>query len=270
MALTLVVLKVAAAGAAGYVLLAALMFAFQRRLMYHRGSRRPDRIEAGAADMAEVRLPTADGLRLLAWHKEAAPGKPTLIVFHGNAGTIAHRVEKMRPVMDAGHGVLLVEWRGFGGNHGRPYEFGLFTDGRAALDFLATRGVPRPRTVLYGESLGTGVAVRMAGDARMGAVILEAPFTSIVDVAARLYWYLPVRRLVLDRYESHKRIASIGCPLLVLHGERDRVVPVELGRALFARGREPKEAWWCREADHVDLYEHGAAEVVLGFLARLG
>jgi len=268
--MTLEVLKAAAVGlGAGYLLLLALMFLFQRRLMYHRGRRRPDRAEAGAEDMAEVRLATADNLSLLAWYKEAAPGRPTVVLFHGNAGNIGHRAGKLRPLLDAGHGLLLVEWRGFGGNRGRPYELGLFTDGRAALDFLATRNVPRPLTVLYGESLGTGVAVRMAGDTRMGGLILEAPFTSTVDVAARLYWYLPVRHLLLDRYESHKRIASVGCPLLVLHGERDRVVPIGLGRALFARAREPKEAWWCKEAGHLDLYDHGAADVVLRFLDRI-
>ena len=164
--------------------------------------------------------------------------------------------------------MLLAEYRGYGGNPGTPSEEGFYADGRAALDFLAAREVPAARIVLYGESLGTGVAVQLALERRVGAVVLEAPFTSAVDVGADIYPFLPVRLLARDRFDSIAKIAAIGAPLLVLHGEADKVVPVRFGRALLAAARQPKEGVFVPGAGHADLYQHGGAGIVLDFLAR--
>ncbi len=253
---------------AGYAALAGCMYLGQRRLMYHPDSSVPSPAAWGVPEMQPVEVETADGLRLLAWYRAAAAGRPTLVYFHGNAGHIGYRGEKVRPYLDAGYGVLLLSWRGYGGNPGSPTEEGLYHDGRAALAYLAAQGVPASRLVLYGESLGSGVAVRMASEQRVGAVVLEAPFTSLADVAARHFWYMPARRLVLDRYDSKARIADIGAPLFVFQGEADRVIPVDLGRELFAAAAEPKEARFYPRAGHNDLYDHGAAQAVLDFLGR--
>ncbi len=255
-------------GVAGYAVLLGGLYLAQRRLIYFPDAEIPDRARAGATMMEDVRLATADGLDLLAWYAPARGGMPTIVVFHGNAGHIGHRFDKLRFLIDAGHGLLLVEYRGYGGNPGSPTEDGLYADADAALAFLAGRAVPSERTVLYGESLGSGLAVEAARRTRVGAVILEAPFTSVADVAAAIYWYVPARRLVLDRFDSTAKIAAIGCPLLILHGERDNVVPARYGRALHEAAREPKELWIAPEGDHNDLYDHGAREVVLEFLAR--
>ncbi len=254
--------------ALGYGALVGLAYALQRRHTYFPDGIKPEPVEAGAGDMEPVGLATADGLGLTAWYRPATEGRATLIYLHGNAGNIAMRVPKARPFIDAGFGMLLTSYRGYSGNPGRPTERGLYADGRAALAFLAEAGVPEAHIVLYGESLGTGVAVQLATERTVAAVVLEAPFTSIADVAAPRFPYLPVRRLIRDRFDSRAKIGNLHAPVLIFHGERDMTVPVRLGRALFAAAREPKEAAWLPYADHNDLYEHGAGAIVLAFLDR--
>ena len=240
--------------------------------MYFPDGAVPDAELAGVPEMSPVRLTTDDGLTLLAWYRPAtAEDLPTLVYFHGNAGHIGHRGAKVRPYLAAGFGVLLVSWRGYGGNPGSPSEAGLYHDGRAALDFLARAGVPPSRIALYGESLGAGVAVQMASERPerpVGAVLLESAYTSMAAVAAHHYWYLPARYLVRDRFDSLAKIGRIGAPLFIVHGERDRIIPVAMARALFAAAAEPKEARFFPAAGHNDLYDHGAAEAVIDFLGR--
>ncbi|MSP83320.1 MAG: alpha/beta hydrolase [Alphaproteobacteria bacterium] len=257
--------SLALTGVAAYGVLVAGLFLAQRRLLYHGTGERPDLALADAGDMAEVRLATADGLDLIAWYRPAVAGRPTIVHLHGNAGHIGHRAGKLGPLRDAGYGLLLVEYRGFGGNPGAPMEDGLYADGRAALAFLRAEAT---NIVLYGESLGSGVAVQLATEARVAGLVLEAPYTSIPDVAQGHYWYVPVRPLLRDRYESVAKIGRVRCPILVLHGEADRVVPIRFGRDLFAAANEPKSAWWSGAAAHDDLYDHGAAEALLEFLGR--
>jgi fermentation-respiration switch protein FrsA (DUF1100 family) len=263
------VLSLVVTAAVGYGLAIGVIYFTQDRLMYHPDTRRPDRALAGLEDMAEVTLRTEDGLELLAWYKPPV-GNPgvTLVYFHGNAGNIAWAWPKARPLLDAGLGLLLVGYRGYGQNAGTPSEAGFYADGRAALDFLASRQVAEGRVALYGESLGTGVAVQMAVERPVGAVILESPYTSTVDVGAEIYSFLPVRLLARDRFDSVGKIAEIEAPLLVLHGEADSIVPVRLGRALLAAAREPKEGVFIPGAGHGDLWRDGVRQTVLDFLTR--
>jgi len=167
----------------------------------------------------------------------------------------------------------LVSYRGYAGNPGTPTEEGLYADGRAALGFLAERGIGPGGVVLYGESLGSGVAVdvarQQAASEPVAAVILESPFSSIADVAQTHYPFVPARWLVKDRFDSVAKIAAIGTPLLILHGGRDRVVPQRFGRRLFAAAAQPKENRWFDEAGHSDLYSHGAAQVATAFIERV-
>ena len=261
--------RYAAYAVAGYVLFTGVIGCSQRRLMYHPDNDPPILSDAGVPDMAAVTLKTSDGLDLLAWHRAATrDGAPTVIYFHGNAGHIGHRGHKVRPYLDAGYGVLLVSWRGYGGNPGSPTEKGFYQDARAALDFLEAAGVAPARMVLYGESIGGGPAVQIATERAIGALVLEAPFTSAADVAQRHYWYLPARYMVLDRFESKSKIGGIDAPLFIVHGERDRIVPVDMGRELLAAANEPKDARFFPGAGHNDLYDYGAAQAVLEFLKR--
>ena len=256
------VVKLAASLLVVWLVLVGCMYAAQRTLMYFPAGDLPP----PPPPFTEVRLRTADGLDLVAWQAAGAPGRPILVYFHGNGGNIAGRVFKVRPFIEAGYGVLLVSWRGYGGNPGSPSEEGLLTDGRAALDHL---GAETP-LVLFGESLGGGVAVRLAAERRPAALILEAPFDSAVAVGAEHYWWLPVRLLMKDRFESIRWIGDVQAPLLIVHGERDGVVPAEHGRRLIEEATEPKQGVFLPRAGHNDLFDHGAAEIELEFLSRLG
>ncbi len=268
--ITLLIVILSAYGA-----VAGLVFAFQRSLMYLPDRSVPRTADWDAADMTPVSLSTADGLELLAWYKPAArPQGPVVAYFHGNGGHIGIRVYKVRPLLDAGFGVLLVSWRGYGGNDGSPSEEGFHEDAEAALAFLAGDGVAAGRVVLFGESLGSGPAVRLgaelaAAGTPVAGIVLEAPFTSAAATAQYHYPWLPAYWLVLDRYESVRRIAGVSAPVLIVHGERDQVVPTRLGRRLLAAAREPKEGVFLPEAGHNDLFEHGAAAVEVRFIRGL-
>jgi len=257
-----------------YVAVVVLMYVLQRNIMYHPHVPKPTRAESGVADMEEVRFSTKDGLELFAWYaasKEAA--KPTVVLFHGNAGSLGDRGFKARVFLDAGFGVMLVEYRGYSQNPGAPTEQGLYADGRAAVAYLKGLGLKGADMVLYGESLGTGVVSQLAAEAAeagdaAAAVVLEAPFTSTVDAGATHYPFLPVRLLMKDRYDSLSRIASIQAPLFIVHGEKDWTVPQHLGRRLFDAAQDPKEALWIPKAGHNDVFDFGAGPAVLNFLER--
>ncbi|MBF0561040.1 MAG: alpha/beta hydrolase [Alphaproteobacteria bacterium] len=256
-------------GAGGYSTMMSGIYAFQRSLMYVPYPLMTTPAKAGVPEMSELRLTTVDGLELVSWYVPAAKGQPTVVYCHGNTGNIASRAFKVRPFLDRGYGVILVGYRGYGSNPGSPTEEGLHMDAMAASQFLADQNIPANRILYYGESLGSGVAVRLAAEHRCpGAIVLEAPFTSTVDVAMGTYWFLPVKQMIKDRFESITRIDRVGAPLLVLHGENDGVVPVRLGRELFEAAAPPKEAAYFPAGGHIDLFENGAIPKIFDFLDR--
>jgi len=255
-----------------YLAALVLLFVLQRSLLFVPNRQRPDLAEAGLAPaMRSVELATADGLRLLGWYQPPAanPGA-VLLYLHGNAGHIGHRSDRVRPYLEAGFGVLLPEYRGYGGNPGRPSEAGSYSDARAAFEFLAREGIGVERVVLYGESLGTGVAVQMAVEHGCAALVLEAPYTSVAAVAQSRYWMFPVRPLVVDKFDSLSKIARVRCPVFIMHGERDRIIPIRFGRALFEAASEPKDAKWFAEGNHTNFDDLGGPAAVLEFLRRQG
>ncbi len=255
-----------------YVAVLVILFVLQRQLLFPAGKEPPSLERAGLASLMEpVRIVTADGLDLLAWyHSPPNQNAPLIVLFHGNGGTMEIRAAKAKTYISAGFGVLLPEYRGYGGNPGSPSEAGLYADGRAALAFAATQGIAPDRRILLGESLGTGVAVQMATEQRVAALVLEAPYTSIADVAQSDFPLLPVWWLVRDRFDSEAKIARVGVPLFVIHGERDGTIPVKFGRALFAAASEPKEAMWLPDAGHGVIGKHAVDAAVLDFLKRNG
>ena len=259
--------RIALIAALVYGVVVGLTYIVQRQLQYFPDRRMYSPLEGGVPEMSVVRFLADDDVQLISWHHAAADGAPTVVHFPGNGGNIAGRGVAARPWIDAGYGVLLVGYRGYGGSDGRPTEEGLYADGRAAIAYLRGHGVAARRIALYGESLGTGVAVKMAVEHEVGAVILEAPFTSAVDVGARAYPILPVRWLMKDRYESLGRIAAVDAPLLIVHGEDDFTIPVAHGRRMLAAAREPKQGVFIAGAGHDDLRAHGADAAILRFLA---
>ena len=240
-----------------YLMIALLMFGCQRSFLYFPDRSAPDLGGAGVEGLEVVRLQSEPGLETAHWFRPpVADDGPVLVIFHGNAGHIGHRVPKFRPLLEAGFGLFLAEYRGYGGNPGKPDEAGLTADAEAVMAYLRDRGIPGDRLVVYGESLGGGPAVKMAVDHDVAGLVLESPFTSIADVAQSHYWYLPARWLVLDKWDNASRIAGLRAPLLLIHGERDRVVPADFGRELFELAPEPKQALFVPGGDHNGLFNN--------------
>jgi hypothetical protein len=256
-----------------YTALVGALYMVQRGLIYHPSSEMPSPAESGMPEMRPVAITAADGIKLVSWYRPAEGGRPIIVYFQGNGGNIAGRGFKARPYLDAGFGMLLAGYRGYGENPGSPDEDGLYADGRAQLTFLAGEGVPPKKWVLYGESLGGGIAVQLAleqaAKTAVGALVLEAPFTSLGDAAAAHYPFVPARMLVKDRFDSLAKIAKIRAPLFVVHGENDAVIPVKQGKELFQEARNPRESHWIAGGGHNDLYDHGVAAMVIGFLDRM-
>lgn len=258
--------------ALGYAVAALLMYVFQRRFQYY-----PDRTrlqtpkDAGAPWMTAVSFDTEDGLTLQAWYAPPRQKDGKIVVlFHGNAGNISHRGMKSAYFYERDYGVLLVEYRGFGGNPGTPSEQGLYKDARAALHFLERQGFNSAQFVLYGESLGTGVAIEMARHVQPPQLILEAPFTSAADVAALTYFWLPVHILMKDKFDSLSKITEIKTSLLVVHGDEDGVIPLALAEKLYEAAGHPKEFITINGGSHSDLYEHHAGHLIADWLDRQG
>jgi fermentation-respiration switch protein FrsA (DUF1100 family) len=256
------------AGAGGYVALLVAMLIFQRSLMYFPNPRRLDPAAEGLPAARVVEFVAADGVRLLAWFVPAQPGKPLVLYFQGNAEGLGARAARFGKLTDDGTGLLALNYRGYGGSGGSPSENGLIADANAAYDFAAKQ-MPPSRIVAFGESLGTAVAVALAAEREVGAIILDAPFTSTADVGAATYWFAPVRLFMFDQFHSDRRIGKVHAPLLLLHGERDPVVPISFGEKLFALANEPKRMHRFPRGGHVNLDDHGAMPVIKEFLAGL-
>ncbi|MEX2614656.1 MAG: alpha/beta hydrolase [Alphaproteobacteria bacterium] len=253
-----------------YGIFIALLYFGQRNLLYHPDQTVPRPADYGVGEMEPIRLKTSDGLELLAWWRPAATAQaPVIAYFHGNAGHIGIRGDKVRAYLDAGYGVLLLSYRYNAGAGGSPAEDLLFSDAGTALGFLRSEGIPDNRIVLYGESLGSGIAVAMAVKHAVGAVVLEAPYSSMPDLAQHHYWYAPSRWLVRDRFDSVSRIAAVTAPLLIVHGEHDTVIPVKYARRLFDAANEPKVFHLIAGARHNNLLEHGLPDIVLKFLEKM-
>ena len=250
----------------GYVGLAAMIYLAQRSLMYFPDTAHTTPAAAGLPEATEVPLTTSDGVHIVVWHVPPQDGKPVILYFHGNGGSLKYRVERFRRLIGAGIGLVALEYRGYGGNGGSPSEAGLIRDAEAAYGYTAVH-YPVPQIVVWGESLGSGVAVALAAEKPVGRVILEAPFTSALAVAERRYWYLPVRLLMKDQFRSDLRIEKVTAPLLILHGVHDRVVPYAMGERLFDIANKPKHIVRFLDGGHEDLDQNGALDAVARFLA---
>jgi uncharacterized protein len=254
---------------AGYVAGLIVLCVFQRALLYLPQRRPVAPAAAGLPEAEEVVLETSDGERLIAWHVPPRPGHALVIYFHGNAETIANRADRHRALIATGAGILAVSYRGYMGSSGRPTEPGLLHDADAAYEFAAARH-PAERIVLWGHSLGSGVAVALAAARPVGKLILEAPFTSTADVARRMFPLVPVRRLMHDQFRSDQRIGAVKASILILHGARDIVVPIALGERLYQLAPEPKRFVRYPRGGHDDLDNYGAGIEARRFIGEEG
>lgn len=255
--------------AVAYSALLLGLFTWQRDLLYHPFGLSASPRAVGVPEMGVAHVETDDGLVIRGWYAPPTrTGAPTVVFYHGNTGTLAMRAFKARVFLDAGMGVWLAGYRGFDGNPGWPTEEGLYRDARAVLDWLEKDGTAAERVVVYGESLGTGVAVQMGTERNLAAVILESPYTSVPDVASLRYPLVPVHWLTLDRFDSIAKVETLRAPLLITHGEQDTVIPVIFARQLFDKAPRPKEAVFLPSAGHLDQYAWGVGRAIVGFIRR--
>ncbi len=216
-----------------YIVIVAIIYFFQRSLYYF-PTRDMELPQNYGLDMEVLTLTTSDNIKISAWYYKSKEEMPVIVFFHGNAGHLGYRSTKFQDFINEGFGVLAISYRGYGTSEGSPTEKGLYEDAKAGLQYLHDSGIKNSEIILFGESLGSGVAIELASIyPDISALALEAPFTSAVDRGAEIYWWVPVRLLMKDRYESLKKIVSIKTPLLVFYSEEDEIIPAYHSKSLF-------------------------------------
>ena len=252
-----------------YLIVLIFLFFFQRNLMYHpdENNYSGDNLEV---NIEKVTIKTTDNINLLGWfHNKNLKSYKTIVYFHGNAGKLENRIHKLNHFKDMDVNFLIVAWRGFNGNKGKPSEKGLYIDGKSAIDWLAKKGVREKDIILYGESLGTGVATHLAQNKNFAGIILETPFTSMIDAAKKFYPYIPVNLLLKDKFENKKKIKNINSPILVMHGEADQIVPFSMGKKIYEIANEPKYSYFTKYDNHMMEYDENLLKALKSFLDSL-
>lgn len=253
-----------------YIGLMGYLYLFQRNFMYFPSESRPTAVEL-RVDAPEIADISHDGVDITGWYWAPANEDGAVVVyFHGNGATLSGGIAKVNVYRDAGYGVLWAEYRGYAGNGGNPSEAALISDAKKYMNWLIEYKKINPeRIVLFGESLGTGVAVQMAAQYPVRVVILESAYTSTVEVAKQTYWMFPVGALMTDQYRSVDHIKNVKAPLLFLHAIDDAVIPLKIGRGLYDKANEPKRLIEIEGANHNNLYEYGALNHAVDFLQNL-
>ncbi|MFQ5610482.1 MAG: alpha/beta hydrolase [Woeseiaceae bacterium] len=251
-----------------YAVFVVLIFLGQRQLMYFPFKERiaPDQI--GLSGVDEIVLELGNDEQSFSWYGPALDGQPTILFFHGNAGSVGYRADRFVDFMASGYGLFMLGYPGYGGSDGRPTEAAFTRASRTAYDYLLARGVAPGDIVIYGESIGSGVAVQLAANVDARALILEAPMSSAAEVAAIHYPYLPVKALIRDSWSSIDYIERVNMPLLAIHGTNDRIIPISSGRELFDKAPGPKQFVPVEGAGHNDLPMYPVVEFVRGFLGQ--
>lgn len=252
-----------------YVVIVVLMFSFQRNFMYlpSMGKYSLSNIPEG---FEEVRFQTGDDIELKGWKsKNFDKNKKTLLYFHGNAGTLNNRSHRIKKLKDIGLNVLIISYRGYSENEGSPNEKGFYIDAQSAIKFLNENKVADLDIIIYGESIGSGVAIHAAQNKNVAGVIVEAPFTSVLEVAQNYYPYLPTSLMLMDRFESSKKIKNISSPILIIHGESDRVITVEMGKELYRLANEPKSIYIIENDGHSVKYSNELMKKIKKFTKSL-
>ena len=252
-----------------YLALAGFLYVSQKRLTYHPDTKRVAPPALGLIGVREITLNPPGGDKVLAWYGKAKPGQPTLLYFHGNGGSLATRAERIGKYLALGRGLFMMSYRGYSGSTGEPSEAANVADAKLAYDTLIAEGVGPQDIIIYGESIGSGVAVQVAAEKAAAGLVLDAPYTRLVDVAAERYPWLPVRLMMRDQYDSARYLPSLKLPLLVIHGDQDQTVPAAMGRKVFELAGGPKEIAIIKGAGHNDHHLFGSFEAVNDWIDRL-
>ena len=253
---------------AAYILVLIYIYINQRNLLYHPedNSYLEDKIEF---NHEEIWIKTEKDIKLKSWLiKKDLKKYKTLIFFHGNAGNLLNRVHKLNELNKLDINILIISWRGFSGNLGKPTEKNLYIDAKLSVQWLNNLGVTNDKIILYGESLGTGVAVELGQNNTFNSIILESPFTSIAKAAKIYYPYLPINLLLKDRYDSIQKISKITKPVLIMHGMKDDIVPYEMGAELFQKANQPKYSYFTKNDDHMMDFNEKLLDIIRVFIDK--
>jgi fermentation-respiration switch protein FrsA (DUF1100 family) len=221
-------------------------------------------------EIEKVNIKTSDNINLLGWfHNKSLDNYKTILYFHGNAGKLENRIYKLNHFKDLNVNFLIIAWRGFSGNKGNPSENNLYIDGNSAIDWLKKKGVAEKDIIIYGESLGTGIATEISQNKNFAGLILETPFTSMIEAAKNFYPYVPVGLLLKDKYKNQEKIKNINIPILVMHGKADQIVPFWMGKRIFDLANNPKYSYFTEYDDHMMEYDSKLVLALDDFLNRL-
>jgi len=252
-----------------YIIIAFILYNSQRSLMYlptennYSGDKLTVLID-------KIKIKNDDNIELLAWYHEKDIEKyKTILFLHGNAGSLENRIHKINHFNDMDVNFLIISWRGFSGNKGQPTEKGLYNDAKSGVDWLKNKGIKEENIIIYGESLGTGVATEIAQNNNFAGIILESPFTSMVAAAKSNYPIFPIRLLLKDKYESDKKIKNIKSPILIMHGEIDKVVPFWMGKKLYELANQPKYSYFNEYDDHMMEFNEDLINSINSFIKSL-
>ncbi len=251
-----------------YLVILIFIYLYQRNLLYHPTENNYQNDKA-QFNYEEVFIEVEDEIKLKSWFINKDLNKfKTLLIFHGNAGDLSNRIYKINELNKLEINILLISWRGFSGNKGSPTEKNLYKDAEAAIKWLNKKKVNNNQIILYGESLGTGVAVEMATRHNFNSIILESPFTSIENSAKIYYPYLPVKILLKDRYDSISKIKMVNCPILIMHGKKDDIVPFSMGKKLFEKANNPKHFYSTSKDDHMMEFNLKLMQEIKNFIEK--
>jgi len=252
-----------------YLSILVILYFFQRSLLYHPSENNyfEDNL---TVSIDKIKIVTKDNIELTGWyHKKNSKNYKTILFLHGNAGSLENRIHKINHFENMNINFLIFAWRGFSGNKGNPTEKGLYEDADSAINWLKNKGISTKDIIIYGESLGTGVATEIAQNSNFAGVILESPFTSMIDVAKNKYPFFPIRFLLKDKYESDKKIKNIKSPLLIMHGEVDKIVPFWMGKKMYDNANEPKYSHFTKYDNHMMEYDENLLIMLKKFLDSL-
>jgi fermentation-respiration switch protein FrsA (DUF1100 family) len=252
-----------------YLVITLSLYFFQRNLLYYPSENNysGDRL---TVPIEKVKIKTQDNIELLSWyHKKNVSDYKTILFLHGNAGSLEDRIYKLNFLGNLDVNFLIIALRGYSGNSGKPSEFGLYQDAKSALNWLNSKGITDDKIVLYGESLGTSVAIEVGQNRNFAGIILEAPFTSMIDIGKKHYPFFPVKLLLKDKYVSKNKIKNIKSPVLVMHGKEDKIVPFYMGKKIYDLANEPKFKYFTNHDDHMMNFDENLVNEIHLFLKNL-
>ena len=252
-----------------YLIVTLGLYIFQRKLLYYPNFNGPIKGDGLSHSFENINIKTKDNIILKGWFHLKDPKKKTILLFHGNAGTLDDRIYKLNFLGNLDVNFLIISWRGYSGSNGKPSELGLYQDAKSALNWLNSKGITDDKIVLYGESLGTAVAIEVGQNRNFAGIILEAPFTSMIDIGKKHYPFFPVKLLLKDKYVSKNKIKNIKSPVLVMHGKEDKIVPFYMGKKIYDLANQPKFKYFPDDDDHMMNFDKNLINEIHLFLKNL-